>query len=348
MRLLLTADPELPVPPGLYGGVQRLVAQWVDELRRRGHSVALAARAGSTVACDRLFPWPGTRSQNTPATVANAFALLRAARRHRADVVHSSSRLLYTWPLLLARIPVVMTYHRLPGARQIAFARRLGGKIVFTGVSQFIAQHGQRGGGDWRAIYNCIDVERFTFQSTVPADAPVVFLSRIDADKGAHLAIEICRRAGQPLVLAGNHSANAHAARYWRERILPQIDGERVRYVGAVDDQQKNELLGRARALLVPTQCEEAFGLVYAEALACGTPAIGTSRGAVPEIIEPGKTGFIIDSIEEGVGALARLSELQRHDCRRAAEDRFSVRTTVNGYEAIYKELGGLRSCDAS
>ena len=164
MRLLLTADPELPVPPGLYGGVQLLVAQWVEELRRRGHQVALVAKAGSTIACDEFFPWPGVHSQHPLHTGRNSLALFRAARAFRADVVHSSSRLLYTWPLLLARFPVVMTYHRLPGIRQIACARRLSRRLVFTGVSNYIMAAGQRGGGAWRAVYNCVDLDRLTYQ----------------------------------------------------------------------------------------------------------------------------------------------------------------------------------------
>ncbi|WP_043582550.1 glycosyltransferase [Geminisphaera colitermitum] len=339
MRILLTADPELPVPPGLYGGVQRLVAQWLEELRRRGHTVALAAHAESTAACDRLFPWPGANSQRPRHTLRNACALFRAARAFSPDVVHSSSRLLYTWPLLIARIPVVMTYHRLPGTRQIKVARRLGRRIIFTGVSEFITRSGRRGGGEWRTVFNCVDTRRLTFQPEVPADAPLVFLSRIEADKGAHLAIQMALRAGHPLILAGNHSADANAARYWKDQIEPRIDNHMIRYVGPVDDRQKNALLGSARALLVPTQCEEAFGLVFAEALACGTPAIGSRHGAVPEVIEPGKTGWLASDIEEGVAAIARLSTLSRRACREAAEQRFSLDRTVSDYEVIYREL---------
>lgn len=339
MRILLTADPELPVPPGLYGGVQRLVAQWADTLQARGHTVGLVARAGSTQACSRLYPWPGGRSQHAGDTARNACALLRAARSFRADIVHSSSRLLYTWPLLLAGIPVVMTYHRVPGVRQIRIARRLGRRLRFTGVSDYITARGRVGGGDWRTVCNCVDLDRLVFQPSPPSDAPLVFLSRIDADKGAHLAIEIALAAGRPLLLAGNHSADANAARYWREQVEPRIDGQRIRYVGPVDDVGKNALLGRARALLVPTQCDEAFGLVFAEALACGTPAIGTRRGAVPEIIEPGVTGFLIDTVAEGVDALNRVDSLDRHACRSSVEARFGLDTVVSAYERLYREL---------
>jgi len=339
MRILLTADPELTVPPGPYGGVQRLVAQWIEELRKHGHQVALMARVGSTMSCDAFFPWPGNQSQNPAHTIRNARALASAARTFRADIVHSSSRLLYTWPLLLSGTPVIMTYHRRPGERQIAIARRLSRQLIFTGVSGYISELGGRGGGNWKTVYNCIDLNRLTFREKVAPDAPLVFLSRIDADKGAHLAIDIARRAGRQLIIAGNHSADENAVRYWRDLIEPHIDGQNIRYIGPVDDNQKNALLGSSCALIVPTQCDEAFGLVYAEALACGTPAIGTRRGAVPEIIDPGKNGWLISTVEEGVEAVSKIASLSRSVCRQSVEEKFSIPKIVAAYESIYRSL---------
>lgn len=339
MRLLLTADPEIPVPPSTYGGVQLLVAQWVKELRSRGHQVAVMAHRDSRVECDGLFPWPADDSRGAGNIVRNAFALRRAARDFRAELVHSSSRLLYTWPLLRAGRPVVMTYHRVPGRRQIALARQLGPRLAFTGVSEFITALGRHGGGDWTCVPNGVDLTQLTFRGTVPEDAPLLYLSRIDADKGAHLAIRIAQRAGQRLVLAGNHSADAAAAAYWRERVEPHIDGRLVSYVGPVGGKEKDRLLGSARALLVPTQCDEAFGLVFAEALACGTPAIGSRRGAVPELIEEGRTGFLIEGIEDGAAAVQRVGQIVRADCRHAAESRLSILSSVDRYETLYRRL---------
>lgn len=342
MRILLTADPELPVPPGQYGGIERLVDMWRGELRQRGHVVGLSARGDSTADVDTLFPWQGPRSQHGGDTLRNTLALWRAARRFRADVVHSSSRLIYTLPLLLTRIPVVMTYHRWPGTRQIRIAARLGGRrLAFTGVSEFITSIGRTGGGHWHVVHNCIDLARLEFQPTVAPDAPLVFLSRIEAVKGAKEAVGIAQAAGVPLVLAGNHSADATAASYWQQEIAPRIDGRNVTYIGPVDDAQKSALLGRARGLLVPVQWNEPFGLVFAEALACGTPVIGTPRGALPEIVRENETGFLIRSLEEGVQAVAALPRLSRTACRRDAETRFTPAASVDRFLAIY---AGLRS----
>jgi len=340
MRILLTADPELPVPPGLYGGIERLVDLWRGELRARGHAVGLAARADSTAAVDAFFPWSGARSQSRADTIRNGFALWRAARRFRPDVVHSSSRLLYTLPLLLARVPVVMTYHRWPGTRQIGIAAALGGRrIAFTGVSAFIAGIGRRGGGDWHVVHNCIDIARLTFAADVGGDAPLVFLSRIEEVKGAREAIAMARAAGVPLVIAGNHSADANAARYWRDVIAPQIDNVRVCYIGPVDDAKKNALLGRARGLLVPVQWDEPFGLVFAEAIACGTPIIATPRGALPEIVREGENGFLVSSLNEGIAAIRRLGTIDRARCRRDAEARFSPAAAVDAFLDVYQSV---------
>lgn len=340
MRILLTADPELPVPPGQYGGIERLVDMWRRELRRLGHSVGLAARGDSTAEVDALFPWPGARSPSKRDALRNSLALWRAARTFRADVVHSSSRLVYTLPLLLAGIPVVQTYHRFPGPRQIRIAARLGGRrLVFTGISDFITGLGQAGGGQWETVHNCIDIERLDFSPTVPTDAPLVFLSRIEEVKGAREAIAIARAAHKSLVLAGNHSADPNAARYWREAIAPEIDGQQISYVGPVDDRQKSALLGRAAALLVPVQWDEPFGLVFAEALACGTPVIGSPRGALPEIIREGENGFLVGTLTEGVAAVRAASTISRLHCRQDAEARFSPCSAVSRFLSIYSRL---------
>lgn len=341
MRILLTADPELPVPPGQYGGIERLVDMWCRELRRRGHAVALAARADSTAAVDALFPWPGKRSQHAGDCLRNSFALARACRRFRADVVHSSSRLAYTLPLLLARVPVIQTYHRTPGVRQIRRATHLASarRFILTGVSSFIAGLGRGGGGVWETVHNCIDIERLRFEPHVAAEAPLVFLSRLEEVKGAREAIAIARAAGRQLLLAGNHSADENATRYWREHIQPQIDGELIRYVGPVNDAEKSALLGRAAALLVPVQWDEPFGMVFAEALACGTPVITTPRGAAPEIVQPGRNGFLIDSQAAGIEAVRHVAEISRATCRADAEQRFTVRTAVDRWLSLYARV---------
>ena len=339
MRLLLTADPALPVPPRLYGGIERIVGSLIRELRSRGHTVGLVAHRDSTEPVERLYPWPALRAQHPLDTVRNTFALSRAARDFRPDLIHSFSRIAYLLPLLPSRLPKIMSYQRDPGPRQTSRAARWShGSLVFTGCSEYIAARGRPGGGAWHAIPNFADIDVLRpAPQPPPADAPLVFLSRLDRIKGAHLAIAIARRAGRRLILAGNKADSGPDATYFETEIAPLIDGELVTWVGPVDDTAKRELLSTAAAMLVPIQWDEPFGIVFAEALACGCPVITCPRGAAPEIIEHGVTGFLIQDEHDGAAAVSRLAALDRSACRRAAELRFSPASVTDRYEDLYQ-----------
>lgn len=340
MRILLTVDPEIPVPPRLYGGIERIVDGLVTGLRRLGHVVGLAAHPESTASVDAFFPWPGRRSGHSWDTMRNTLTLWRAVRSFRPDVVHSFSRLLYLLPLLRARLPKVMSYQREPSLRTTRWAARLAGSSLhFTGCSEYICRLGRRVPSRWTAIPNFVPIERFTFIRQVPDDAPLVFLSRLESIKGPDLAIEAARRAGRRLLLAGNHSATPAEAEFWKRQIEPHLGKGGIEYVGPVNDEQKNTLLGQAAALLVPVQWDEPFGIVFAEALACGTPVISCPRGALPEIVTEGETGFLVADTGELPAAIGRLATLRRERCRQEAEERFTVDVVVRAYLACYSEV---------
>ena len=342
MRLLLTADPEIEVPPRLYGGIERIVDVLVRRLRAAGHTVGLVARPGSDCPADAFFPWPGLSSLSRRDTLSNMSFLWRAARTFKPDLVHSFSRVAYLLPLLRGRTPLVMSYQREPTLRTVGLAVKLAkpGVLTFTGCSDYIARRGRPAGGDWHGIPNFADTEALTLGRSVPADAPLVFLSRVEEIKGAHWAIEIARRTGRRLVIAGNHStASDPEGEFWRRRIAPEIGKDGIEYVGPVDDVQKNALLGQARAMVVPIQWNEPFGIVFAEALACGTPVISCPRGALPEIVRPGVDGFLINSIEEGCAAVERVGALDRAECRHRAEELFSADAVVARYLDLYSKV---------
>ena len=342
MRLLLTADPEIEVPPRLYGGIERIVDVLVRRLRAAGHTVGLVARRGSGCPNDAFFPWPGLSSLSRRDTVLNTVALSRAVRAFRPDVVHSFSRIAYLLPLLRGRIPLVMSFQREPTPRTVGLAVRLAGpgRITFTGCSDYIARRGRPAGGEWHGIPNFADTEGLTLGAGVAADAPLVFLSRVEEIKGAHWAIEIARRTGRRLIIAGNHSdRNDPEGEFWRHKIAPEIGKGGIEYVGPVDDVQKNALLGRARAMVVPIQWDEPFGIVFAESLACGTPVVSCPRGALPEIVRPGIDGFLIESIEEGCEAVERVGALDRAECRRRAVEHFSADAVVARYIDLYSKV---------
>jgi glycosyltransferase involved in cell wall biosynthesis len=310
----------------------------VCELRRRGHSVALLAKSGSTCAADVAFAWPATAAHTGRGLLRHALRLRSAVASFRPDVIHSFSRLAYLAAVLPSGRPKIMSYQGQIGPRQVRWARRLARtSLRFTGCSEYICQLGRPGGGAWRAIPNFVDPSRFTFRPTVPADAPLVFLSRLERIKGPHLAIEIARRARRPLILAGNRSWEGPEAQYFDEQIAPCLGRDGITWVGEVDDSQKNELLGRAAALLVPIQWDEPFGIVFIEAMATGTPVLTCPRGALPEIVDPGQTGFFFEGVVDGALAVDRINQLDRAKCRRLVEEQFTASSCVDQYIALYE-----------
>jgi glycosyltransferase involved in cell wall biosynthesis len=231
-----------------------------------------------------------------------------------------------------------MSYQRKPTLSRVRMAMRLArnGSLWFTGCSEHIAAQ-IRPAAPSHTVYNGVPVDRFDFQSTVSEDAPLIFLGRIAPIKGTHHAVRVAQESGRRLVIAGNVPDNQKEQVYFEEEIKPFVDGEQIRYVGPVDDEKKNELLGRAAAFLMPIEWEEPFGIVMAEAMACGTPVIGFDRGAVPEVVTDGETGFICEDVEEMTAAVARVSELDRSDCRCRCETHFSAHVIVDEYVELYR-----------
>lgn len=341
MRIILTADPEIEVPPVAYGGIERIVDGLVRRLRDRGHQVCLIARPGSTCPADVFHPWPGLRSDSLPATLRNTWTLHRAIGSFRPDVVHSFSRVAYLTPQLRGRVPLIMSYQRDPSLRTTGLAVKLMAPNVlsFTGCSDYIAACGRPAGGHWEGIPNFAEMAALHFSPSVPADAPLAFLSRVESIKGAHWAIEIARRTGRRLVIAGNHADSGAEGDYWKREIEPWIGRDGIEYVGPVNDAQKNKVLGEAAAMVVPIQWNEPFGIVFAEALACGTPVIACPRGSLPEIVRQGVDGFLIRSIEEGCEAVAKLGTIDRATCRQRAEANYSPDVVTERYLDLYRRV---------
>jgi glycosyltransferase involved in cell wall biosynthesis len=347
MRIVITADPEIEVPPRLYGGIERVVDGLVRRFRTRGHRVCLVAKPGSECPADAFYPWPGASSLSTSDSLRNTWTLWKAVCAFQPDVIQSFSRIAYLTPLLRGGTPVVMSYQRDPTMRTVGLAVKLAarGVLRFTGCSEYIAGLGRKAGGEWLGIPNFAEMDALKFSPTVARDAPLVFLSRVESIKGAHWAIEIARRTGQRLIIAGNHSDTGPEGDYWRHEIEPQIGHGGIEYVGPVDDVQKNKLLGEARAMVVPIQWNEPFGIVFAEALACGTPIVSCPRGSLTEIVRPGVDGFLIKSVEEGCEAVARLDTIDRANCRRRAEEAYGPDVIVERYLDLYaRARAGLAS----
>ena len=336
MRILYVADPFLPVPPTFYGGVERVIASLMREAQARGNEVALAGHPASQIDDAPLYPLTGEAQPSSGDTFRNMGRLKSAVENFRPDLIHSSARLAYL-STLSKRTPKIMTFHREPTPWTVRLAARLHGKsLAFTGCSKSITLRGRAHGGNWTAVASGIDLHRYLFEPKTAPDAPLVFLSRIEPVKGAHHALAAARAAGRPLILAGNRDADSP---YWKNEIAPHLGRNGISYIGPLDDRQKSEFLGQAAALLVPIGWEEPFGLVFTEALACGTPVISFRRGALPEIVEHGRHGFLCHDPSELPAAIKKISLIDRADCRRRVEERFTSSLMFERYEKLYQRL---------
>jgi glycosyltransferase involved in cell wall biosynthesis len=235
-------------------------------------------------------------------------------------------------------LPKIQSYQRagLPW-RSIRTARRLAStSMQFTACSSNVYRDAPARDA-WRTIFNGVDLAKYTFRADVGGDAPLAFLGRIEPIKGAHNAIAIAKAAGRRLIVAGNRVPAYED--YFASEIAPHIDGDRVQYLGPVDDAAKNALLCNSAALLMPIEWEEPFGIVMAEAMACGTPVIGFARGSIGEVLRNGVNGYVCRGKSDALWAVARIGAIDRHAVRQDCEHRFSSTVIVDQYERLYSEF---------
>ena len=340
LRIAITADPYIPVPPRLYGGIERVVALLASGLVRRGHDVTLIAHPDSRTSAKLIGygapPHTGAGSRLRELwQVASALAGLAGT----VDVIHSFGRLAALLPVLPMRgVKKIQSYQRAIPWSGVARAGRLAGNsILFTGCSTSLYQASGSVARRtrWRTVFNCVDPSAYSAVQRVSPDAPLAFLGRIERIKGTHTAIAVAKATHRPLVIAGNISDPA----YFRAEIAPHIEDGAVSYIGELDDAGKNRLLGSSLALLMPIEWEEPFGIVMAEAFACGTPVVGFDRGSVSEIVRDGINGFVARDVEGACRAVQQLHRIDRVVVRRDCEERFSCDAVIDAYEEIYREV---------
>ncbi len=336
MKIALTADPEIPVPPLLYGGIERIVDMLVEGLMSEGHDVTLFAHPESDVKC-RLIGWKGRSSQRLADTLKNTRTLYQETRVQKFDLIHSFGRLAYLLPLLPHKTPKIMSYQREPSLRQISRANWIAkkGTLQFTGCSHYITEQ-IKPVATATTIYNGVSTGKYSARYSVDPDAPLVFLGRIEPIKGTHIAVEVARETGRKLIIAGN--VPTEGREYFEKQIRPFLN-ESIQYIGPVNDEQKNSLLGQASAFLMPIQWNEPFGIVMVEAMACGTPVIGLAYGALPEVVEEGVNGFKCNNVGEMIDKVGKINTIDRRRVRQLVEEKFSSGVIVNNYINLYSGL---------
>lgn len=334
MRIAMLAPPWLPVPPLGYGGTESVIDRLCRGLQAAGHEVVLMTTGDSTCPVPKDWELPAAAT----AEMGNAAVELRHVLHaydamSDVDVIHDHT---LVGPVLAAErgdSRVVTTCHNPFDETLTPIYRAISGHVGVIAISHDQARRAH--GVEVNAvIHHGIDLEHFPVGSG--DGGYLLFLGRLSPDKGVHIAVQVARRTGLPLLVAAP-CRSAAEKEYFEHAVAPLMGGE-IEYVGEASGLDKVELLGGARALLNPIQWPEPFGLVMIEAMACGTPVIATPIGSVPEIVQHGTTGFIAASVEELAGRVAMLDDLDRDACRRDVEDRFSTARMVADHVALYTE----------
>lgn len=248
------------------------------------------------------------------------------------DIIHSHFTLLSSFYSNLVKTPTVSSIHSpiTEDLKPIIEQFKNNRYISFS-----LSQRKQFPELNWVAnIYHGIDTNLFAYNEK-PEDY-FLYIGRITEEKGIHYAIEAAKAAGVKLLIAGRSYATEG---YWHKHLEPHIDGKNVRYVGEANLERKIELYRNAKGLLFPTQYDEVFGLVMIEAMSCGTPVIGWNKGSVPEVIQDGETGYLVNSVEEMIEAIKKIDKISRKACRDRVEKLFSVEKMVQGYLKVYHRI---------
>jgi glycosyltransferase involved in cell wall biosynthesis len=319
-------------PPRQYGAWETVASNIAEGLVAHGWNVTLFATGDSvTRAHLHAVIAKGYEEDRSLDPKVAEYLHISEAFEHAAefDLIHSHYDFMALTYTRLVNTPVLTTIHGFSSPRIMpAYQKYRDGYFVS------ISDSDRAPGLNYLAtVYNGIDLSLYPLRESSGDD--LIFLGRIHPDKGVHLAIEIARLSGRRLIIAGIIQDEA----YYRERIEPQIDDEKVRYIGPVGIAEKNELFARACALLHLNTIPERFGLVLAEANAAGVPVIAMDLGSCREVIEDGRTGFLVDNVEQAVRAVERIAEIDNSACRRRVEQRFSIETMVTAYERVYSTI---------
>jgi glycosyltransferase involved in cell wall biosynthesis len=331
LRLGVLAAISRPCPPPGYGPWEQVAFDVADGMRRRGLDVTLFATANSRFD-GRLIGVVPEGLNEDPALNDEVWTALHVAqpfaRAREFDLIHNHLDWKpLTYALATTSPPLITTVHGFSSPQILAAYYAGARRSFFTSISDSDRDPGL---AYLSTVYNGVDASQFTFCEK-PGEY-LCFLGRFHPEKGAHLAIEIAKRAGVRLKIA----AIPQDETYFREQVEPHIDGDRVQFLGAVEREGRNGLLGNALALVHMTTRPERFGLTTIEAMACGTPVLAARMGSMPEIVADGVTGFLCDTVDDAVARVPQLSQLDRRACRRYVEERFSVERMVDAYLDAY------------
>jgi glycosyltransferase involved in cell wall biosynthesis/quercetin dioxygenase-like cupin family protein len=333
MRIAMLAPIAWRTPPRHYGPWENVVSLLTEGLVRRGIDVTLFATKDSQTA-GRLIAVCPRGYEEDPEIDPKVWECLHISevfeRGNEFDLIHNHFDFHPLTYCAMTTTPVLTTIHGFSSHKILPVYKKYNRRTYYVAISNADRNPEL----DYVAtIYHGIDLSLFTFRDK-PGDY-LLFFGRIHPDKGPGDAIAIAKAFGMKLIMAGI----IQDRRCFEEEVAPHLDGTQIKYVGSAGPRERDELLGGAYALVHPIHFQEPFGLSVVEAMACGTPVVAYRRGSMPEVIREGRTGFLVEGVEEAVEALRKIPELDRRDCRKWVEERFSSERMVDEYLSVYKKI---------
>jgi len=337
MKIAMLSPIAWRTPPRKYGPWENIVSLLTEGLVDRGIDVTLFATADSKTRGDLVSVCPRGYEEDKE-ILPKVWECLHISevfeRGEQFDLIHNHFDYLPLTYTCMTRTPVVTTIHGFSSPKILPVYKKYNKKTFYIAISDadkcpeldYIA-----------TIHHGIDLNQFTFRPD--HGKYLIFFGRIHPDKGTRVCIEVARQTGMKLIIAGIIQDQS----YFDLQIKPHLKEEEIIYIGSVGPKKRNELLGGAYALLHPINFDEPFGLSVVEAMACGTPVIAYNRGSMPEIITSCKTGFLVDSLDDMAKAVVKVKQLDRFQCRRLMEERFSAGRMVQDYIGVYEKIISLK-----
>ena len=358
MKIAQIASPWFSVPPKNYGGTEAVIHNLVEKQVELGHDVTLYAPGDSQTSAKLVSFFPQSLMESGVPWQAHLKAFyhlqksVNAVKQDDFDIVHvhlSSASDMYLFPLMAdMEVPHIMTLHsrfpfdHLPNGwvgDSDPLYMEWASSMPIVAISEHAKKEVPYPLNFVGVVYHGLLIDQFRPVRT-QRDGHFAWLGRCVPDKGAHLAIQAAKEAGVSLILAGTVDRNMpESVRYFSEQIKPHIDNKQIRYIGPANMKEKISLFSGARAFLNPIEWEEPFGMVMIEAMALGCPVISFNRGAAPELIVDGKTGFLVDDVEGMVRAMRSIDTIDRNATRQYVEEHFSARVMAENYTKIYQRV---------
>lgn len=344
LKIAILAPVEEQVPPKKYGGTELVVYNLAENLVKMGHDVTVLA-SGDSITSAKLIPIFPKATRTLPESrnhkVRQALTLIGAGKMaeylhsHEFDIVHNHLGWMFLPFAGSLKMPVVTTFHGFLRHQEETEVYQYFRDYNYISISMNQREPAPDRINFVANVYNGIEVSKFNFLPK-PKDY-FAFLARISPEKGAWEAIQIAKKAGVRLIMAGK--IDAVDVDYFEGQIKPLIDNNQIQFIGEIGHEEKVELLGNAKGMIAPIQWEEPFGLFLIESMICGTPVIANRRGSVPEIILDNKTGFIVDTIDEASAKIGEIGKINREDCHKHAKENFSAERMTKEYLVAYEKV---------